>query len=151
MPLPLGCRHVDVLLKEKLELIPLEMHFLRAGRKLGSFPLSQPQQHTSLSSTPPRGSGTQLPKAEGSLQLHRTLPARLSNSHLHGLCSHPRFGTSSPSSTEDVFETRGSLWAAGRLQDQNAEGGSYCDPSPLLTPRLHGFQIDSLWREILYQ
>lgn len=52
MPLPLGCRHVDVLLKEKLELIPLEMHFLRAGRKLGSFPLSQPQQHASSA---PRG------------------------------------------------------------------------------------------------
>lgn len=36
------------------------------------------------------------------------------------------------------------MWAAGRLQDQNAVGGGYRDPHPLLTLRLRRFRFKAL-------
>lgn len=47
MPLPLGQRHGNVPLKEKLELIPLKTLVLRAGRRIENFLSSCPWPHSS--------------------------------------------------------------------------------------------------------
>ena len=121
MPLLLGYRHVDVPLKEKLELIPLKPLVLMAGRRIENFLSSHPQQPSSFAPCRACLHGALVPncpKQRAMDYVEHTMPICLIPTFMDH--THPRYGTSLPFSARDVFETRGRLWAAGRLQNQNA-------------------------------
>lgn len=142
MPLLLGYRHVDVPLKEKLELIPLKPLVLMAGRRIENFLSSYPQQPSSFAPCRACLHGALVPNCPKQRAMdyveHTMLICLIPTSMDH---THPRYGTSLPSLQGMCLRPGTGSGLLADSRNRMLSVGNYCDPNPFLTARLHIFYI----------